>query len=257
MTLTAAFLLGLLASVHCMAMCGGIQGAITMRSQGAGGANTNGKRHLAKEVPLLSSTQAQVQMVLLNLGRVTSYVIAGAVLAHFGSMALLIVDVSQLAIGFRVMAGTVLILIGIGLLMRSNKLLSPLESIFSGVWKSLSRRINPRGSTPIVAYRNGLIWGTLPCGLSASMALVAAFSGSVTQGALLMLGFGLGTLPAMLGSGMALVHFKRAFQQRQTQIVTASILVLFGLMTATATWWVPNSFLNQYPQLASTMFCIT
>jgi len=76
----------------------------------------------------------------------------------------------------------------------------------------------------------GLLWGWLPCGLVYSVLVAAALAGSAGAGALTMLGFGLGTLPAM----SALSYAARWLPQRDgvTARLFGALLVACGLWTA-------------------------
>ncbi|HKJ75204.1 MAG TPA: sulfite exporter TauE/SafE family protein, partial [Alphaproteobacteria bacterium] len=107
-----------------------------------------------------------------------------------------------------------------------------LESIGTVVWRRLEpfgRRLLPVRS-PTHALLLGLIWGWLPCGLVYSVLIWAIAAGSVSQGALLMLSFGIGTLPALLAMGVfaaALSGFLRRTHVRQ---VAGALVAAFGVL---------------------------
>jgi hypothetical protein len=79
--------------------------------------------------------------------------------------------------------------------------LALLERIGTPLWRRLEplgRRLVPVRS-PWQALGVGLVWAWIPCGLVYSTLIWAVSAGSAGRGALLMLAFGLGTLPNLLG----------------------------------------------------------
>jgi len=217
LSLGAALLAGLAGSGHCLAMCGGIAGALALRDRARAGAPSRWTLALA-----------------YNLARVASYALAGALAGLLGSTLLRTADVAPLSIAFRVLAGLIMIAAA-GRLLFGWRLLDPLEAAGAGLW----RRILPRSSA--TAQRGGLIgaiglglaWGWLPCGLTYSMLLLAATTASVLTGALVMAAFGLGTLPAMVGATVAFERAAKVLANRATlRNVAGSLLLLFGAWTA-------------------------
>jgi hypothetical protein len=77
----------------------------------------------------------------------------------------------------------------------------------------------------------GLVWGWLPCGLVYSMLIWALGSGGAVDGALLMLAFGIGTLPNLLATGLLAGQFVRRLQQPRVRAAAGVLLILFGLYT--------------------------
>ena len=77
----------------------------------------------------------------------------------------------------------------------------------------------------------GAIWGWLPCGLVYSSLLWAASQGSAINSALLMLVFGLGTVPVLLATGMAAERLTALLRQRGVRIAGGVLVMLFGLWT--------------------------
>ena len=77
----------------------------------------------------------------------------------------------------------------------------------------------------------GLLWGWLPCGLVYSVLLLAATSSRATDGALVMLAFGLGTLPAMLATGLGAAKLSQLLQQRGARLGLGLLIVVLGLIT--------------------------
>ncbi|MDH3533430.1 MAG: sulfite exporter TauE/SafE family protein, partial [Gammaproteobacteria bacterium] len=108
-----------------------------------------------------------------------------------------------------------------------------IERMGSTLWSRLApaaRLLLPVTSLPR-ALGLGLLWGWLPCGLIYSVLLLAATSSRPADGALVMLAFGLGTMPAMLASGMGAVKLSQLMRQRGTRLGLGLLIVLLGLLT--------------------------
>lgn len=162
------FVTGLLTSVHCVAMCGGIG-----LSQSMAGVK---KASLA---PVLQ----------YHLGRLLSYVALGAVLGAVGSLVNNLGALSYwLQGGLKLLAGTAMLLMGLNMLE-----LLPRLPRFPGGHIRLPR---PKGLSP---FGVGFLNGFMPCGPLQSMLLLALASGSAVRGAASMLCFSLGTMPLLLG----------------------------------------------------------
>jgi sulfite exporter TauE/SafE len=183
-----AFLVGLLGGVHCLAMCGGLVGALTL------GLDPRLRRDPLRLLPF---------QLAYNLGRVLGYGLAGAI---FGGLGALLLRLDALQLGQRALyglAGLVMILLGL-YLGGWWRALGRTERLGLGLW----RRIEPLGRRllPIrrvsAALALGLLWAWIPCGLVYSVLISAAAAGTPWDGALLMLAFGAGTLPNLLGIGL-------------------------------------------------------
>ncbi|WP_227816981.1 sulfite exporter TauE/SafE family protein [Nitrogeniibacter aestuarii] len=213
----AVFLIGLLGGTHCVAMCGGIVGALTVQIPG----------QVKRQWPI---------HLTYNLGRITTYTALGALLGAIGSVGLLFDNFLPVQMTLYVLANVMLVALGL-YLTGFTKLLAPIEKAGHGIWKRvqpLTRRFLPaRG--PAQAFPLGLLWGLIPCGLIYSVLATALVTGSAARGAGLMLAFGLGTLPNLLLAGMLLKRLRGI--TRNTWVRTGSgILVLafgvYGLINA-------------------------
>lgn len=221
LSLAAALLAGIAASGHCLGMCGGIAGALAMRRPDATFASKLG---LA---------------LAYNLSRITSYAVAGAIAGLLGRTLLKAVDVAPLSIAFRVVAGLIMLAAAARLLF-GWRLLDPIESAGAGVWRRVAPWAGRQGRSGGLggAVGLGLAWGWLPCGMTYSMLLLAATTASVPNGAAVMLAFGLGTLPSMVGATVAFERIARSVSSRATLRNVAGILLLaFGLWTAGNALW--------------------
>ena len=203
----ALFLVGLLGGTHCIGMCGGIVSALSM------GAASRPSLHLA-----------------YNAGRIVSYALAGAIAGALGGASLALSDQLPVRVILFVLANLMLVALGL-YLMGVTRALAFSERFGQKLWRHLqplTRRYLP-ARTVAQALPLGLLWGWLPCGLVYSALVSAMTSGSAAGGALMMLSFGLGTLPNLLLAGLLAVRLK-AYAALPAVRFTAGLLVLaFGL----------------------------
>ncbi|MDO9636160.1 MAG: sulfite exporter TauE/SafE family protein [Thiobacillus sp.] len=181
-SLLTALLAGLLGGVHCVGMCGGIVAAYSFRADGT---HPPFRMHLA-----------------YNLGRITSYAIFGALAGLLGA-SLKLAEFLPVQTLLYVLAQVVMILLGL-YLAGFNQWVLVFERAGGALWrrvKPLFQKLLPVKTLP-QALLAGAIWGWLPCGLVYSVLVSALAAGSVPSGAALMLAFGLGTLPNLLGMGL-------------------------------------------------------
>lgn len=202
-SLSALFVTGLLTSVHCIAMCGGIN---LSQSVGADGAEKNNLRN-----PLL-----------YNLGRVISYTVIGGVVGGIGSVLFLSETVKAVLLS---LAAVGMLLMGLSMLGWLPWWLTPRMPRF------LSAKVGKKsaGKGPLVV---GLLNGFMPCGPLQAMQLYALATGSILTGALSMFLFSLGTVPLMLGAGALFSTLKGKFAF-VIQRVSAVLVVFFAVVMAT------------------------
>jgi len=187
----AAFITGILGSIHCMSMCGGIAcsaGYINGKTN-----NFEQNIHFVKKKP-----SPFLNTLKFNLGRVLSYSILGAVFAYVGHHIIDLDDSRTLLSYFRYFSALLIALIGFKYLF-GLKLIDLLEKGGFRVWSSLKTKLNINqylSSSSVIPL--GMVWGLLPCGLIYTMLISASSAGTAWGGSLVMLAFGLGTLPAML-----------------------------------------------------------
>ena len=211
----AAFLIGLTGGVHCFGMCGGIVGALTL-----GLPPTRG--HLLRtRLPFL---------LAYNLGRITSYVTAGTLAGGVGAWAAHLISVHHAQLGLQIIAGLFMILLGLYLAGWQGTL-SRLERAGGALW----RRIEPLGRrffpvrTPLQALGIGLVWGWLPCGLVYSVLVWAMGAGGALEGGLLLLSFGLGTLPTLLAMGTVAATLAGFVRRPGVRAAAGALVILFGI----------------------------
>jgi hypothetical protein len=209
--------IGLLGSAHCAGMCGGIVGAIS-----------SGRRQ-AGEKPLRSVLPYHLTY---NAGRIVSYSVAGAIVGFLGSQSTKISPQVAVPAG-ELIAGVFMIALGF-YLTGWQRAIAWLENLGRHLWKyvqPLGARFLPVRS-PAHAFGVGLVWGWLPCGLVYSALALALVSASTADGALLMVAFGLGTLPALLAMGGA-YDALQAFVRSPAVRTTAGVaIMLLGAYTS-------------------------
>jgi uncharacterized protein len=173
---------GLLGTGHCLGMCGGLVAALGLAAEGR-------RRGLLFHL-------------CYNLGRILTYTAIGLAVGWLGSAIAYTDSFSRLSRAVLVASDLIVILLGLGtagLMARLN--LARLE--FAGLLPGLTRAANRLRTIPgpLVGLPLGLLMGFLPCGLLYAMAMTAAQSAAPWKGALVLLAFGIGTLPGLLFFG--------------------------------------------------------
>jgi len=208
--LTTAFVTGLLGSAHCFGMCGGISGLFAM--------NVN-----------VASLKTQFpKAIAYNAGRVLSYAILGTAVAVLGKT--LVSGIPNIAAPVRFASGALIILVGLQLAF-GWRILAPLESAGAKVWNRIAPAAKALVPVESVAQAIGLglIWGWLPCGLVYSVLLLAATTAEPTAGGLVMVAFGLGTMPAMIATGIGASRLAQFMNGKR--LGAGLLIVLLGLAT--------------------------
>ncbi|HSD59534.1 MAG TPA: sulfite exporter TauE/SafE family protein [Burkholderiales bacterium] len=209
--LASAFLIGLLGGVHCLGMCGGIVGALSLQKPGV--------------------RPAAGFQLAYNLGRILSYGAAGALAGALGAAGLLLAGAVPARVGLYVLANLMLIALGL-CLMGAWQGVAVLERAGGALWalvRPVALRFIPVDSWPR-ALASGLLWGWLPCGMVYSVLTTAMFAGSAGRGFLVMLAFGLGTLPNLLTMGMAAERVRPVLQRRGVRMAAGWVVAAFGLI---------------------------
>ena len=222
LVLGAALLSGLLGGVHCAAMCGGI--ATSLLSGAA--------------QPATPSAQALWWRALQpNLGRMLGYAFAGAVAGGVGHGVVALVRAPGLAEALRVGVGAVLIVVAARLLFPRRRF-SPLARPAQALWQALrplQRRLIP-ADTALKRIGLGLLWGWLPCGLSATLLSAAWLQANALHGALTMTAFGLGTWLVMLPLTWSGARLGQRLQRGGLRAAAGGLLLAAGLLTMAAPW---------------------
>jgi uncharacterized protein len=187
--------LGFLGSFgHCLGMCGPLTAAFSLSSQ-------------------TQTWQRKLRFnLLLNLGRLISYVLVGLAIGTIGSILVAGGQLAGVGSGFRrglaVFTGLLLIWLGLGQIqpqwLPSLPLLHPLMGKLHDRLSQVMFRL-----ADVSPIGLGLLWGLMPCGFLYAAQIKAAASSDPQQSALTMLAFGLGTVPMMLGVGVLTTWLSR------------------------------------------------
>lgn len=196
------FIIGLITSLHCVFMCGGINLAVCTSFK----ADSN--ERLSKLRP----------STLYNAGRVISYTITGAIIGGIGS-------VIDLAPGLRgivsIVAGAFMVLMGINMLNLFPALRKAIPKMPKAFGNKIYSKIGKSG--PFVI---GLLNGFMPCGALQSMQIYALGTGSLATGALSMFFFSAGTVPLMFGFGALSSALSESFANKMIKVGAVIIMVM-------------------------------
>lgn len=189
----------------------------------------------------LNNTPVQrgIELASWQFGRVASYMLMGALAGAFGAFFLAAAPIHALRNFAFIVANLILIALGMHVARIWSGIVE-LERIGQVFWKLIApfatatlvpQTPKHRNSAKQIlnALRTGAIWGWLPCGLVYSMLVTASVSGSATNGALWMLFFGLGTVPALWLTSMASDHAAQYLQNITVRRVAGALIIVFGL----------------------------
>jgi sulfite exporter TauE/SafE/plastocyanin domain-containing protein/copper chaperone CopZ len=194
------FVVGVLTSLHCVGMCGGI-----MLSQS-----------LSKESK--NKFEAIQPALLYNIGRVISYTLLGGIIGALGSVfSLSIVAKSAM----QIIAGVFMILMGFNMAGFSTFRKFHIKLPFSAC------KVKNKSGSPFIV---GLLNGLMPCGPLQTMQLFALGTGSATKGALAMLVFSIGTVPLMLTFGALSGLLSKGYTKKILKFSGVLIIVLGLIM---------------------------
>lgn len=211
----AAFSLSLVGGLHCAGMCGGIVGALQLNRP--------------KDVSAARLAAGY------HTGRIVSYTLAGLLAGALGA-ALYAADVLPVQAGLLLIGSLMLLAIGISMFGR-GAWMRRIEPAGGWLWRliaPLARRVYPP-RTGWQALAAGMAWGWIPCGMVYAALPLALVAGGSLQGALVMLAFGLGTLPNMLAVDVAVHGIGRAGRASATpslawiRPLAGVVIVVFGI----------------------------
>jgi len=197
---------------HCVGMCGGIVIAYS---------STKVQQGWDKKKQSLSH-------ILYSIGRVSTYVLLGGIFGSIGGVA----TFSNTANGILwLIAGTAMLLTGLSLLGKIKFLTTIEHSISSSPIYQKNFRALLKSQTLFSFYLLGMLNGLLPCGFVYFFAITAASTGSTMSGMLVMLIFGLSTIPALFSLGFFVGLFNQG-NLRNIMIKLAAIsILLYGAYT--------------------------
>jgi uncharacterized protein len=233
--LFSAFIIGLLGSGHCLGMCGGITTMLTSALPKDNSTKTTATTSYKKsnQANLLATTKTPSYTLLIflyHLGRIGSYGLIGAIVGFSGSIAVKSIGLPLASL--RIIAAVLLILLGL-YLGQWLMLLTKIENLGKNLWQflsPLSKKFIPVKS-PSQALGLGMLWGWLPCGLVYSTLAWSLASSSLLSGFLIMVFFGLGTLPALLSVSFGFLSLKSLFSHQLLRKTMALLIILYGLFS--------------------------
>lgn len=203
------FIVGLMTSLHCVAMCGGINLSLCVSYK----VDSKNSYRFSKLKPSL----------LYNIGRVTSYTIIGGMVGALGS----VISFSGRAKGIvAVISGVFMIIMGLNML----NIFPWLRKLNPGMPKIFGKKIHDNQGKygPFIV---GLLNGLMPCGPLQAMQLYALGTGSFTAGALSMFMFSIGTVPLMFGFGAISSVISGKFTHKMMK-VSAMLVIMLGFVMA-------------------------
>lgn len=210
-----AFLVGLLGGVHCLSMCAGLVSSLTL------GLDPKVRGNTLRMAPY---------QLAYNLGRIAGYGVAGAIVGGFGALLLQLGSIQTAQRVLYGLAGLAMILLGL-YLGGWWRILGATERLGIHLWRRLEplgRKLLPVRRIPD-ALLLGFLWAWIPCGLVYSVLITAVSTGSPLDGALLMLAFGAGTLPNLLGIGLLAGAAARLAERPWLRQGAGLLVIAFGI----------------------------
>ncbi|BBC22287.1 sulfite exporter TauE/SafE family protein [Pseudanabaena sp. ABRG5-3] len=225
--------LGFLGSFgHCVGMCGPLTVAFSLSGKDKNPPNNS-----------RSWQQHFYFHILLNIGRILSYAIAGAAIGAIGSVLVASGQLAGIESDLRrwlaILTGILLVWMGMVQIkpdgLPNMPFLNPMALV--GLHQRLSAAMMKLSlhSHPLTPALLGMTWGLIPCGFLYTAQIKAAETSNMTQGALTMLAFGIGTLPSMIGIGVfagLLSRDRRSQLFRMGGWITLTIGILTLLRTS-------------------------
>jgi sulfite exporter TauE/SafE/copper chaperone CopZ len=223
--------IGLLTSVHCIAMCGGINLSQTLRSNGKRGAGSGERETENRGITPVVTYSLLLPGILYNSGRLISYTAVGILVGALGS----VITVSGRFQGaLQIAAGVFMLIMGInmlGLFPALMRLIPQMPKIFA---EKTDRMRTGRG--PLIV---GLLNGFMPCGPLQAMQVYALSTGSPVLGGISMFLFCIGTIPLMFALGAASSVLSGAKGQafsRRVMRIGAILVAALGLVMFSNGW---------------------
>jgi sulfite exporter TauE/SafE len=202
MEVWGGFLIGFLGSIHCIGMCGPI----------------------ALALPAVDRNHFKVILsrVLYNLGRVITYSAIGALFGMFGNRIVIFGMQQYLSIALGVII-LVSVLAPQGLKLKAASI-PPFNLLNDFVKKSFARVSKIRSNSGFLLL--GILNGLLPCGFVYVGVAGAMTTGSVVNGAIFMMFFGLGTLPLMLGTSLVGQFLNINIRKKLSRLIPVFAVIL-------------------------------
>jgi uncharacterized protein len=233
------FIGALVSGWHCALMCGGIAAGLERAKQSASPIPNAGT------LRFVSRKQLIYEQILTHMGRITSYVLLGFLA---GTLGFPLWQQGWLPVQRSLFALAALIFLFQGyLVLTKNKPKTSAWDVWlntktATLWSKLSKSLHQPGRKPHVLV--GLVWGLVPCGLIYSILPLAFLSGDGFSGGLLMLAFGLGTLPNLLLISGFSAHLAAWGHQAWTRYIAAGLMIFTGLFGLYRAFTLPDALLK-------------
>lgn len=204
-----AFIFGLFGSTHCLGMCGGIISLLSFNN--------------------LDNKKIIISQLLYNLGRISSYGFIGFGAGFFGFILLDTVGHFLIKIT-KILSAIIIITLGIHLIKKVKYIffLDEVGRIYFFVFRKIFNKLSCIKS-PCKEFLLGLAWGNIPCGLMYSVVCWSVLSGSIYKSFLLMIAFGLGTIPGMVIPGTLYVKIKETDKKNIIRTICGIFVIIFGV----------------------------
>ena len=233
--LLGALIAGLLGGVHCVAMCGGWIAATSAPG---------------RAMPLLPARALLAYELAGHAGRLATYAGLGALFGAAGG-AVYGIALAPLQQAVYILANVFLLTLALSLALRGLRF-EALEHLGLAGFRRLLPLVPlaTRGGGLRGRFALGLLWGATPCALVYGVLPVAMLAGSALNGALVMLAFGLGTLPNLWAARWIVARVHVSLAQRPLRMLAAGVVGAFALLGIYRALFVPEA-LGQGP------FCLT
>jgi sulfite exporter TauE/SafE len=225
-TMLAAFIAGFLGSAHCLVMCTGIVATLNLNTK--------------TSAPI--THQSLRYNLLYNLGRIFSYSLGGALVAGLGVSLFWLTGLMRLRFVLQLASGLALFVLGVYIFL-NRRGFAWLDVMGLYLWRRLApllKHVLPI-TNPARAIAAGMLWGWLPCGMVYALLMMAWLSADVISGACIMVAFGLGTLPALLLTGVAIKHTRQILTSIWARRVGGLCVMVAGGLVTTAPWWLDHN----------------
>jgi uncharacterized protein len=223
--LLTGLLAGLFGSTHCLGMCGGIVGMLHAQVPG--------------DRPWLA--------LGFHIGRIASYLAIALIATGLGLLPATLLPEHAVVV-MRVLLGLMLVMMAVYIALPGR-----FRDVLGQLAAPLTRRLIPLLGRflPVKSFDNalglGLLWGLLPCGLLYSVVAAAVLLADPMATTALVLAFGLGTVPLLLGSGLLALRFRSAINRSSLRSMAAILLGLTGVLVAAGPWlahWIDHPWMH-------------
>lgn len=218
--LISAWLAGILGGAHCIAMCGGFVAAF------AGGADA-ARRGSA---PLLPARALAWRQLSYNAGRVSTYALLGALAGGAGGALLSAAEWLPLQRAIYAVANIFLLALALAILWKGSTSVVALQRLGHTLFSKVLPAVRPllAADSTAARYALGMVWGLVPCALTYTVLPIAVFAGGALPGAMVMMAFGLGTLPNLLAAGWIVTRAGPRLDAPAVRIAAAALIAGFA-----------------------------